>query len=149
MRMNGMSQIVKTVSRWVAPFIIAFGIYIALTGHLTPGGGFPGGVIIAGCFILLTLAYGKEKVEDIIGIATAEVTDSLASLSFLCMGLLGYVFGGSFLSNFIQSGFPGKPFGLLSGGNMPIINLAIGFKVGGSLFLVFAFLSLFRAIEED
>ncbi len=147
--MNGMSRIVKTVSRWVAPFIIAFGIYIALTGHLTPGGGFPGGVIIAGCFILLTLAYGKDRVKKIIGVGSAEIVDSLASLSFLCMGLLGYVFGGSFLSNFIQAGFPGNPFGLLSGGNMPIINLAIGFKVGGSLFVVFAFLALFRAIEED
>ncbi len=147
--MSGMSKIVKTVTRWVAPFIIAFGIYIALTGHLTPGGGFPGGVIIAGCFILLTLAFGKEKVDGIFDPEAAEITDSLASLAFLCMGLLGYVFGRGFLSNFIQSGFPGEPFGLLSGGNMPIINLAIGFKVGGSLFVVFAFLAMFRAIEED
>ena len=147
--MNGMSKIVKTVTRWVAPFIIAFGIYIALTGHLTPGGGFPGGVIIAGCFILLTLAYGKDRVEKILRLEDAEIVDSLASLSFLCMGLLGYVFGKSFLSNFIHAGLPGNPFGLLSGGNMPIINLAIGFKVGGSLFAVFAFLALFRAIEED
>ncbi|MFP4136358.1 MAG: MnhB domain-containing protein [Candidatus Acetothermia bacterium] len=147
--MSGMSKIVKTVTRWVAPFIIAFGIYIALTGHLTPGGGFPGGVIIAGCFILLTLAFGKEKVDGVFDTGAAEITDSIASLSFLCMGFLGYVFGGAFLSNFIQSGFPGEPFGLLSGGNMPIINLAIGFKVGGSIFMVFAFLATFRAIEED
>ena len=147
--MSGMSPIVKTVTRWVSPFILAFGVYIALTGHLTPGGGFPGGVIIAGCFVLLMLAYGKGKVDGLFGLKPASVTDSLASLSFLCMGLLGYVFGGEFLANFIQSGFPGNPFGLLSGGNMPIINIAIGFKVGASLFVVFAYLALFRAIEED
>ena len=147
--MSGMSPIVKTVTRWVSPFILAFGIYVALTGHLTPGGGFPGGVIIAGCFILLMLAYGKDKVYGLFNLKSASVTDSLASLSFLCMGLLGYVFGGGFLTNFIQSGLPGKTFGLLSGGNMPIINIAIGFKVGGSLFVVFAYLALFRAIEED
>ncbi len=147
--MSGMSQIVKTVTRWVTPFIIAFGVYIALTGHLTPGGGFPGGVIIGGSFILLTLAYGKERAYEILRIKFSSVTDSLASLSFLCMGLLGFVFGQSFLSNFIETGFPGTPFRLLSGGNMPIINLAIGFKVGGSLFMVFAYLALFRAIEED
>lgn len=147
--MSGMSPIVKTVTRWVSPFILAFGIYVALTGHLTPGGGFPGGVIIAGCFVLLTLAYGKGKVDNVFSLKSASVTDSLASLSFLCMGLLGYVFGGGFLNNFIQSGFPGKAFGLLSGGNMPIINVAIGLKVGGSLFVVFAYLALFRAIEEE
>lgn len=147
--MSGMSPIVKTVTRWVSPFILVFGIYIALTGHLTPGGGFPGGVIIAGCFVLLMLAYGKEKAYEVFNLKSASVTDSLASLSFLCMGLLGYVFGRGFLTNFIQSGFPGKAFELLSGGNMPIINIAIGFKVGGSLFVVFAYLALFRAIEED
>ena len=147
--MSGMSPIVKTVTRWVSPFIIAFGIYIALTGHLTPGGGFPGGVIIAGCFILLTLAYGKERVFEIFGLKSASITDSLASLAFLGIGLLGYVFGRGFLTNFIQTGFPGNSFDLMSGGNMPILNLAIGFKVGGSLFVVFAYLALFRAIEED
>ncbi len=147
--MKGMSNIVKTVTRWVAPFIVAFGIYIALTGHLTPGGGFPGGVIIAGCFVLITLAYGKDKVEQVLGLKTAAITDSLAALSFLGMGLLGCVLGKAFLGNFIQSGFPGEAFELLSGGNMPILNLAISFKVGGSLFVVFAFLALFRVIEED
>ena len=147
--MNGMSSIVKTVTRWVAPFILAFGIYIALTGHLTPGGGFPGGVIIAGCFVLMTLAYGKSRVFRVFDLKSASVTDSLASLSFLCLGLLGYVFGKGFLANFIQTGFPGNAFGLLSGGNMPIINVAIGFKVGGSLFVVFTYLALFRAVEED
>lgn len=147
--MTGMSSIVKTVTRWVSPFIFAFGIYIALTGHLTPGGGFPGGVIIAGCFILLTLAYGKETTFGLFNLKSSSVTDSLAALAFLCMGLLGYVFGGGFLNNFIQSGFPGTSFRLLSGGNMPIINLAIGLKVGASLFAVFAYLALFRAIEEE
>lgn len=147
--MTGMSSIVKTVTRWVSPFIFAFGIYIALTGHLTPGGGFPGGVIIAGCFILLTLAFGKEAPFRLFNLKSSSVTDSLAALSFLCMGLLGYVFGSGFMNNFIESGFPGTPFRLLSGGNMPILNLAIGLKVGASLFAVFAYLALFRAIEED
>lgn len=147
--MSGMSSIVKTVTRWVSPFIFAFGIYIALTGHLTPGGGFPGGVIIAGCFILITLAHGKYTTFGLFNLKSSSITDSLATLSFLCMGLLGYVFGGAFLTNFIHSGFPGNSFRLLSGGNMPIINLAIGFKVGASLFAVFVYLALFRAIEED
>ncbi|MFP4589678.1 MAG: MnhB domain-containing protein [Candidatus Acetothermia bacterium] len=109
--MSGMSPIVKTVTRWVSPFILAFGSYVALTGHLTPGGGFPGGVIIAGCFVLLTLAYGKGKVDNVFSLKSASVTDSLASLSFLCMGLLGYVFGGGFLKTSSNPVFPVKRLG--------------------------------------
>jgi hypothetical protein len=58
--MNGMTVIVKTVTRWLKVFIFLYGIYIIITGHLAPGGGFAGGVIIACSYMLLTLAYGKE-----------------------------------------------------------------------------------------
>ena len=54
--MEGMTIIVKTVSSWVKVLIIVFGIYIVLFGHLTPGGGFAGGVILASSYILLMLA---------------------------------------------------------------------------------------------
>ena len=35
----GMSLIVRTAARWLKPFILLFGGYIVLYGHLTPGGG--------------------------------------------------------------------------------------------------------------
>ena len=54
--MKGMTLIVKTVTRWVKVFIFQYGIYVIITGHLAPGGGFAGGVIIACSYILLTLA---------------------------------------------------------------------------------------------
>ncbi|MEE9191863.1 MAG: MnhB domain-containing protein, partial [Candidatus Aerophobetes bacterium] len=60
---KGMTLIVKTVVKFLAPIVILFGVYIILHGHLTPGGGFPGGVVVASAFILLTLAYGKEVAE--------------------------------------------------------------------------------------
>ena len=55
--MKGMTLIVKTVTRWVKVFIFLFGVYIVITGHLGPGGGFAGGLIIACSYILLTLAF--------------------------------------------------------------------------------------------
>ena len=58
--MTGMSPIVKTVTRWVKVFIFLYGVYIIITGHVAPGGGFAGGVIIACSYMLLTLAYGRE-----------------------------------------------------------------------------------------
>ncbi|MBP8708053.1 MAG: sodium:proton antiporter, partial [Caldisericia bacterium] len=35
--MKGMSQIVKVIAELVKDFIILFGIYIILNGHLSPG----------------------------------------------------------------------------------------------------------------
>ena len=55
--MAGMTIIVKTISSWVKVLIIVFGVYIILFGHLTPGGGFAGGVILASSYILLMLAF--------------------------------------------------------------------------------------------
>ncbi|RLE11536.1 hypothetical protein DRJ04_07885, partial [Candidatus Aerophobetes bacterium] len=40
-----MTRIVKTIAKFVMPPVVLFGIYMMLHGHLTPGGGFPGGVI--------------------------------------------------------------------------------------------------------
>jgi multicomponent Na+:H+ antiporter subunit B len=57
---KGMSLIVKTVTKLTLGFILLYGIYITLTGHRSPGGGFAGGVIVALSFIHIMLAFGKE-----------------------------------------------------------------------------------------
>jgi len=61
--MKGMTIIVKTISSWVKVLIVLFGIYIILFGHLTPGGGFAGGVILAASYVLLMLAFVRGSVE--------------------------------------------------------------------------------------
>ena len=57
---KGMSVIVKTVTRLTLAFILIYGIYIGTTGHVSPGGGFTGGVILALAFVHIMLAFGKE-----------------------------------------------------------------------------------------
>ncbi len=148
--MKGMSVIVKTVTRWVKVFIFLYGIYITITGHLTPGGGFAGGVIIACSYMLLTLAYGKEFAFKRFGSRTASGLDSLGALLFLTVALFGLGFGGIFFSNFLQARYPGVEFHLLSAGTIPISNIAICIKVGTSLFLIFIIMSVLRiVIAED
>ncbi|MHC4115567.1 MAG: MnhB domain-containing protein, partial [Planctomycetota bacterium] len=61
--MKGMTVIVKTISSWVKVLIFLFGIYIIIFGHLTPGGGCAGGVILASSYVLLMLSFGREFVE--------------------------------------------------------------------------------------
>lgn len=144
--MKGMTIIVKTVSSWVKVLIVLFGIYIILFGHLTPGGGFAGGVIFASSYVLLMLAFGKEFVQKDLPLALDSKLDCIGALLFAMIALLGMTFvGGAFFYNFLHQNYmQGKAFKLISAGTIPLSNIAIGLKVGASLFLVIFLLSTFR-----
>lgn len=138
--MKGLSLIVKTISRLVVPFIVIFGFYIVLYGHLTPGGGFAGGVILACSVVLLVLAFGKETALRIVSEKSAAVWDCLGAFAFLFVALLGFRMGNFFYNFLAEKG----DFKLFSAGIIPICNIAIGIKVGACLFGVFLALSVFR-----
>jgi multisubunit Na+/H+ antiporter MnhB subunit len=149
--MKGLTLIVKTITDFVVAFIVIFGAYIVCYGHLTPGGGFAGGVIVACAFILLMLAHGKEVAFSRMGERLAHVLDSAGALAFLLIGCAG-LSGGYFFMNVFGRG---ETFRLMSSGMILPSNLAIAFKVGTSLFVVFAALATFRRrsfrsmIEEE
>lgn len=142
--MKGMTIIVKTIASWVKVLIFLFGIYIILFGHLTPGGGFAGGVILASSYVLLMLAFGREFVQKDLPLALDSKLDCLGAFMFALIAILGLVFGGVFFVNFLQKYLPGQPLNLISAGTIPLSNIAIGLKVGASLFLVIFLLSTFR-----
>jgi len=131
----GMTLIVKTITRLTVGLILLFGIYIVLHGHITPGGGFAGGVIIALSFIHLMLAFGKDLALKKLSEAQASFFESLGAIMFLSIAILGFV-GGYFFLNFFSS--KGEPFRLFSAGIIPLCNVAICFKVGAGLFAIFA-----------
>jgi len=138
--MQGMTIIVKTISSWVKVLIVLFGIYIILFGHLTPGGGFAGGVILASSYVLLMLAFGGEFVKKDLPLSLVSKLDCLGAFMFIMIAVLGLVFGGAFFVNFLVEKY-GQPLHLLSAGTIPFSNIAIGLKVGASLFLVIYSLS--------
>jgi len=144
--MKGMTIIVKTVSSWVKMLIVLFGIYIILFGHLTPGGGFAGGVILASSYLLIMLAFGREFVQKDLPLALDSKLDCLGALLFAMIAVLGLILCDKiFFANFLyQEYLPGKAFDLISAGTIPLSNIAIGLKVGSSLFLVIFLLSTFR-----
>ena len=148
---KGMSPIVKAVSGWVKGFILMFGLYLVLYGHLTPGGGFGGGVVIAMAFVLLVLAFGKEEGLKRLPMHVAGELDSVGALMFLVIAILGMFagLGGSFFNNFIAKANPGEPYSLLSAGTIPLANIAIALKVASSLFVVFMLLVLMRVVYTE
>jgi len=144
----GMTSIVKNVSHWVCGFIFLFGVYIVLFGHLSPGGGFAGGVIIVCTFILFTLAFGRKEIAGLFPRKLAHNFYSLGALSYLVVGLLGLIVvadNPAFLKNFLPHG---TPFRLFSAGLIPITNIIIGFTVTSAIFLVFISLSVLRVVDR-
>ncbi len=129
----GMTVIVKTITRLTVGLILLYGIYIVTHGHITPGGGFAGGIIIALSFIHLMLAFGKETAMEKLSKSATTFFESFGALMFLFIALTGFA-GGYFFLN-----IPGKgePFELFSSGLVPVYNIAIALKVGAGLFAIF------------
>ncbi|MEA1911258.1 MAG: Na(+)/H(+) antiporter subunit B [Spirochaetota bacterium] len=121
------SFILKTGSRLLFPLMFLFGIYIITHGHLTPGGGFPGGVIIATGFFVVLLTSESVKFNKTV----MSVLEGLAGLSFIGLGLVGlFGSGNSFLQNFLPLGSFNTVF---SAGIIPIIYAVVGIKVAAEL----------------
>ncbi len=142
---TGMTLVVRTVTRLTVGLIFLYGIYIVLNGHLSPGGGFAGGVIIALSFINLFLAFGSRKAFEIIRKNTVTALESIGAILFIGIALLGFTRGG-FFTRFLPTG---ETFSLLSGGTIPLSNIAISIKVGAGLFGVFLALVAFRGTGRE
>src|SRR4030065_2721496 len=127
---KGMTVIVKTVASWVKVLIFLFGINIVLFGHLTPGGGFAGGVILASSYVLIMLAFGREFAEEDLSLPLASKLDCVGAFLFALIAILGFVFGGVFFVNFLVK--YSQPLHLISAGTIPLSNIAIGLRVGAS-----------------
>jgi multicomponent Na+:H+ antiporter subunit B len=89
---EGMTFIVKTVTRLTLGFILLYGIYIGLSGHLSPGGGFAGGVIVALSFIHIMLAFGKKVALKRMRSNLLRVVVSAAAIAFLFIVMMNVTF---------------------------------------------------------
>ncbi len=141
---NGMSLLVKTITRITVGLILLFGIYIVLHGHLSPGGGFAGGVIVALSLVHLILAFGREAKVAKISMNLASNLESLGALMFLSVALLGFL-GGTFFLNVLNKGLP---FKLFSAGTIPFSNISISIKVGVGLFAIFLALIILEGTKR-
>jgi multisubunit Na+/H+ antiporter MnhB subunit len=140
--MEGMSIIVKKVSQLVAGLIFMYGIYIILHGHLSPGGGFAGGAIIAGSFILLILAFGSSALNLKKEVAGSSITESVAILMVVVLAIMSLLLGAKvFFTNFLPKGEAGT---LLSAGVIPLYNIFIGIEVAGAILTIFLALVIFK-----
>ena len=140
------NTIVKTITRIIVPFILLYGIFIILNGHLSPGGGFSGGAIIGAGLILYTVVFGIEESKQLFSPYLSEWLESGGILVYILVGFVGVVTVDSFLTN-IDAGFGfGTPGTLLSAGMIPLLMIAIGIKVASTMMSLF--LGLLREPNE-
>jgi len=134
------SIIVKTGTRIIYPLVLLLGAYVFIHGHLTPGGGFQGGAIIATGVLMLFMAFRSHHVSH----SLLVWLESLAGLTFVSVGMIGLILGKTFLENYLPIG---KLNDLFSAGIIPIIYIAVGFKVGAELTGVLD--ALMKAVKEQ
>jgi multicomponent Na+:H+ antiporter subunit B len=142
---QGMTLIVKTVSRLTFGLILLYGIYIVLHGHISPGGGFAGGVIIALSFIQLILAFGKDTALKIIPKPFIVLLETFGAVLFLGIAIAGFL-GGYFFLDWLHKG---EPFKLFSAGTIIISNIGIALKVSLGLFGIFLVLILLKFTPKN
>ncbi|HKJ68235.1 MAG TPA: hydrogen gas-evolving membrane-bound hydrogenase subunit E, partial [bacterium] len=58
------SLVLYTGCRFLFPLILLFGAYVFVHGHLTPGGGFQGGAIVASAYLLVYLGCRGRRVAE-------------------------------------------------------------------------------------
>lgn len=123
---NSGGFILATGADLLFPLLLVVGLYIVLHGHVTPGGGFQGGVILAAAFFLPVLAgAGRALDERLLGLV-----EGMAGTAFIVIGLLALLGQGAFLQPWLGTGELGS---LLSAGTLPLLYLAVGLKVGAEL----------------
>lgn len=144
-----MSRIVRTAADILYPAILIFGLYIVAHGHLTPGGGFQGGAVIATGGALVIVAYSYKEVTGWLKKETLLGREVIGLAGFIGVGILALALGQVFFFNFLTGsgslfGMPVQ-YGINAGelntaGVIPLMNFAVGIEVWGGLTVVILYM---------
>ncbi len=116
----------------IAPSIV-LGTYTVVHGHLSPGGGFQGGIVVSAAPVMLYLAGRYLMLRTVHPMHALDLTEGTGAGGFVVVGLAGLITGGAFLANVIGKGQSGSVF---SGGTLPVLNVSVGLEVAAGVTLV-------------
>jgi len=135
-----MSKIVRTMSSFLILPILIFGLYIIMHGHLTPGGGFQGGAVIASGVALLIVAFGSYSLHRSLDGAHFLVLMSFGLLIFISLAFAGMLHSSFFHNYLVGSSIFGDTLspslnlgGISSGGLIPLMDIGVGLAVAAGL----------------
>ncbi|MBQ6808752.1 MAG: cation:proton antiporter [Firmicutes bacterium] len=150
-RIKRSNLLLKNAADFFTPFALVLGLSVVLHGHLTPGGGFQGGVLVASAAILLFLGYGWDVTNKSLKMDMLKKNEAFAAVLYVGLALAGLLAGSYFCRNiFFANGEIGQ---LLSAGTVAFMNVTVGYKVmtgvGFLLLLMLGLLAQPDEVEED
>ncbi|HVX46538.1 MAG TPA: MnhB domain-containing protein [Mycobacteriales bacterium] len=129
------------------PVTLVLGLDTVVHGHITPGGGFQGGVILATGLHLLYLTGSYPALLRVRPVRPYEISEAVGAAGFAAIGVAGILTGSAFLTNIVPLG---RFRDLASAGTVPFLNIAVGIEVAsGMVTLLAAFFEQALAIEPD
>lgn len=144
-----MSRIVRSTANIIFPFILVFGFYIIIHGHLTPGGGFQGGAVAATGFVLMLVAFTPESIMERFSFNSMKYTEALGLLLFIITAFVAIALGATFFFNWLANGgfifgesvaYGVNPGYLNTAGTIPLMNIAVGIEVIGAMGLIIMYM---------
>ena len=127
------SDAVRELGGLMIPPSVLFGLYIVAHGHLTPGGGFQGGVILASAPVLIYLVGRYNAFRRLTPEAFIEFAEGAGGLAYAALGFVGLVAGAGFMANVLPLGVRAD---LFSAGMIPPINITVGLAVAAGFVLL-------------
>lgn len=128
-------EAVRLLGAIMLPITLLVGVYVVIHGHLSPGGGFQGGTVLASGLYLAYLAADFRTLERLRAPGLLDSAEGLGAFAFAAIGFLGLAGGSGYLANTLPHGHWNQ---LFSAGTVPLLNLVIGVEVGAAFVLVVA-----------
>ncbi len=123
--------ILRKVTSVVIPWILLFGVYIVLNGHISPGGGFSGGAVMGAAMILYSASYGVDAVSRFFTRKTFKAITSTALLCYAASKAYSFYTGANGLPTGIPLGIPGAIF---SSGLILVLDICVGMVVACTMY---------------
>lgn len=132
------SDAVRAAGLFMFPFTLILAIYVVLHGHLTPGGGFQGGVLLASAFYFVYLSGEYQDLAAFVPDHSLDLLETTGAAGFALIALVPFLRGKGFMENSLSLGTTGQ---IASAGFLPSFNSAVGLEVGAAfIMLICAFL---------
>ncbi|AEK72380.1 Multisubunit Na+/H+ antiporter, MnhB subunit [Thermococcus sp. 4557] len=139
-RGEGFTEVVKTGVKLVAFITFVASASVAFHGHLTPGGGFQGGSMLAAGSLLIIVGFSKKALErNGITKVRALAIRTAGLVTIACVAAYPLLRGLHFMQNLPV--YPIKVGGLLVSGSLLLYNLAEFLAVGAGFTIIFLLLA--------
>jgi len=137
---RGFTNITKTGVKIVGLITFVAAATTAFHGHITPGGGFQGGSMLAVVPLLVIVGFSKKALEKAgLNKERALVIRTIGLLTIALAAFYPLLAGGRFMQNL--SIYPKELYGMLVSGSLSLFNMAEFLAVGAGFTIIFLLLS--------